>query len=112
MSDWFLNLPVLWMAVVVLGAVYVMTAAIYMVVTAFAVQERARALKAISPGMLPIRHLRVAGWISSRAGLERRGSRAWGREPGGECPACGGDPCQRVSGRDRHARTRSRARPY
>jgi hypothetical protein len=50
MSDWILNLPVLWMAVVVLGAIYLMTAAIYLVVTALAVAERARAFKAISPG--------------------------------------------------------------
>jgi hypothetical protein len=53
MSDWILNLPVLWMAVVILGAIYVATAGIYVLVTALAVQERARAFKAISPGMLP-----------------------------------------------------------
>ena len=53
MSDWILNLPVLWMAVVVLGAVYLVTAGIYLVVTALAVNERARAFKAISPGILP-----------------------------------------------------------
>lgn len=53
MSDWLLNLPVLWMAVVILGATYLLTAAIYVVVTALAVGERARAFKAISPGTLP-----------------------------------------------------------
>ena len=53
MSDWILNLPVLWMAVVVLAAIYLATAGIYLVVTALAVAERARAFKAISPGMLP-----------------------------------------------------------
>lgn len=53
MSDWILNLPVLWMSVVILGAIYVATAGIYLLVTTLAVQERARAFKAISPGMLP-----------------------------------------------------------
>jgi hypothetical protein len=51
-GDGILNLPVLWMAVVVLGAIYALTAGIYLLVTALAVQERARAFKAISPGML------------------------------------------------------------
>jgi len=53
MSDWILNLPVLWMSVVILAAIYVATAGIYLLVTKLAVQERARAFKAISPGMLP-----------------------------------------------------------
>src|SRR5262245_37306266 len=53
MSDWLLNLPVLWMTLVILGAVYLATAGIYVVLTALAVNERARAFKAISPGMLP-----------------------------------------------------------
>ena len=33
MSDWLLNLPVLWMAVVVFAAIYLLTASIYWVVT-------------------------------------------------------------------------------
>jgi Protein of unknown function (DUF4239) len=53
MSDWLLNLPVLWMAVVVFAATYFLTAGIYWVVTRLAVNDRARAFKAISPGMLP-----------------------------------------------------------
>src|SRR4029078_6447580 len=53
MSDWILNLPVLWMSVVILAAIYVATAGIYLVVTKLAVQERARAFNAISPGMRP-----------------------------------------------------------
>ena len=53
MSDWILNLPVLWMGGVILAAIYVATAGIYLVVTKLAVQERARAFTAISPGMLP-----------------------------------------------------------
>jgi len=53
MSDWILNLPVLWMGVVILGAVYAATAAMYLLVTALADEDRTRVFKAISPGMLP-----------------------------------------------------------
>ena len=53
MGDWLLNLPVLAMGAVILGLIYLATAAIYWVVTWLAVGERARAFKAISPGMLP-----------------------------------------------------------
>ena len=52
-SEWLLNLPVLWMAVVVFAATYLLTASIYWVVTRLAVDDRARAFKAVSPGMLP-----------------------------------------------------------
>jgi hypothetical protein len=52
-SDWLLNLPVLWMAVVVFAATYLLAASIYWVVTRLAVNDRARAFKAVSPGMLP-----------------------------------------------------------
>src|SRR5262245_44607326 len=53
MSDWLLNLPVVWMAVVVFGIVYICTAALYLLITKLAVGDRARSFKAISPGMLP-----------------------------------------------------------
>jgi hypothetical protein len=53
MSDWLLNLPVPWMALVVFGATYLVAASIYWVVTRLAVNDRARAFKALSPGMLP-----------------------------------------------------------
>ena len=53
MSDWLLNLPVLWMAVVVFAATYLLTAVVYWVVTRLAVNDRAQAFKAVSPGMLP-----------------------------------------------------------
>ena len=53
MSDWLLNLPILWMSVVILGVIYAVAAGIYVLVTALAVGERARAFKAVSPGMLP-----------------------------------------------------------
>ena len=53
MIDWLLNLPVLWMGATILGAIYVVTAGLYLLITALAVGERARAFKAISTGMLP-----------------------------------------------------------
>jgi hypothetical protein len=53
MTDWILNLPVLWMTVVILGAIYLVTAGMYLVVTKLAVNERARAFKAISPACCP-----------------------------------------------------------
>ena len=53
MSDRLLNLPVLWMAVVVFAAIYLLAASTYWVVTRLAVNDRARAFKALSPGMLP-----------------------------------------------------------
>jgi hypothetical protein len=52
-GDWLLNLPVVWMAVVVFAATYLLAASIYWVVITLAVNDRARAFKALSPGMLP-----------------------------------------------------------
>lgn len=53
MGNWLLGLPVVWMAVVVLGATYLVTAAIYLVVTKLATGDRAKAFTAVSPGVLP-----------------------------------------------------------
>ena len=53
MGDWLLNLPVLWMAVVVFAATYLLAASIYWIVTRLALNDRARAFKSVSPGMLP-----------------------------------------------------------
>ena len=52
MGDWLLNLPLVWMAVVVFAATYLLTASIYWIVTRLAVNDRARAFKALSPGLL------------------------------------------------------------
>jgi hypothetical protein len=52
MSDWLHNLPVIWMALVVFGATYVTAGLTYAAVKALAVGERARAFKAVSPGIL------------------------------------------------------------
>src|ERR1700735_3234259 len=53
MSDWFHSLPISWMALIVFGFTYFVVALIYVVVGILAVGERARAFKAVSPGMLP-----------------------------------------------------------
>jgi hypothetical protein len=53
MSDWLHDLPIVWMALVVLGFTYLLAAGIYGLVTILAKGERARAFKVISPGMLP-----------------------------------------------------------
>ncbi len=53
MSNWLLSLPVLGMGVLILAAIYAVTAAIHSSITALAVGERGRAFKAISPGVLP-----------------------------------------------------------
>jgi len=53
MGDWWLNLPLVWMAVVVFAGTYLLAASIYWVVIRLAVNDRARAFKALSPGMLP-----------------------------------------------------------
>ena len=52
MSDWLHGLPVLWMAILVFGFTYLVTAGIYAVIAVFAVGERARSFKAIAPGLL------------------------------------------------------------
>jgi hypothetical protein len=53
MNDWLHNLPLVWMALVVFAAIYVITAVIYAVVIGLAAGERGRAFKTVSPGMLP-----------------------------------------------------------
>jgi hypothetical protein len=53
MGDWFVNLPLAGMALVVFVASYLLGGGVYLVVTRLAVNDRARAFKAVSPGMLP-----------------------------------------------------------
>ncbi|HYC33550.1 MAG TPA: hypothetical protein VEB59_14775 [Gemmatimonadales bacterium] len=53
MGDWLFNLPVFPMAAIILGAIYLATAALYYAIMRLGTGERARAFKAISPGMLP-----------------------------------------------------------
>jgi len=53
MSDWLHSLPLAWMALIVFGFTYLLTAGIIAAVSVLAVGERARSFKAISPGILP-----------------------------------------------------------
>jgi Protein of unknown function (DUF4239) len=53
MFDWLPNLPVVWIAVVAFAGMALLTAGIYAVVMRLAQGERAAALGAVSPGMLP-----------------------------------------------------------
>jgi Protein of unknown function (DUF4239) len=53
MNDWLHNLPLVWMALLIFGATYLVTAAIYYIVTAVAIGEGPRHFKAVSAGILP-----------------------------------------------------------
>jgi len=53
MIDWLLNLPPIWMALIIFACTYLAAAIILGVITGLARGERARAFKALSPGMLP-----------------------------------------------------------
>src|SRR3954463_2269573 len=52
MSDWFANLPIVWMVLLVFGLTYALAASICAVVVALARGARASVFKAVSPGML------------------------------------------------------------
>lgn len=52
MSNWINALPVGWMALIVFGGVFLVTAGIYRVVLHLATDERARGFKGVSAGML------------------------------------------------------------
>jgi len=52
MNDWFHNLPVIWMAVVVFTAVYLSTGAIFAIIMLLATGARARVFQGASPGLL------------------------------------------------------------
>src|SRR5262249_62157293 len=67
MSDWVHGLPVVVMAVVLFGITYAVTAVIYGMVMVLAVGERARAFKAVSPGMLPPMGIFVALFVAFTA---------------------------------------------
>jgi Protein of unknown function (DUF4239) len=53
MAEWFFNLSVPWMALVIFLATYLIAGSVDLVVTRLAVNERAKGFKAVSPGMLP-----------------------------------------------------------
>src|SRR5215468_4293339 len=53
MTNWLYNLHIGWMALFIFTATYCVAAAVYLIVIGLAVGDRARAFKALSPGMLP-----------------------------------------------------------
>lgn len=53
MANWVFNLPVPWMAFAIFLGTYLAAAVLFLVVMRLAVNDRARAFKALSPGMLP-----------------------------------------------------------
>jgi Protein of unknown function (DUF4239) len=68
MIDSLGKLPVIWIAVLVLAGMALLTAAIYAAVMRLADGERAEALKAVSPGMLPpmgILFALIVGFLAS-----------------------------------------------
>jgi hypothetical protein len=67
MSDWLHGLPVLWMAILVFGFTYLVTAGIYAVIAVFAVGER-RSWVAVALGC----DLRSFHGFHRRPGLDRQ----------------------------------------
>ena len=53
MFDWLPNLPLIWIALIVLAGMALVTTVIYLIAMRLAEGERAEALQAVSPGMLP-----------------------------------------------------------
>lgn len=86
MGNWMLSLPVVWMGALILGATYAVTAIIYMVVMRLATEERGRAFKVISPGILSplaIVFALLVGFLAAQVWSESdRASTAVNREAG------------------------------
>jgi hypothetical protein len=63
-GDWVLNLRMPWMALVIFATTYLIAGGVYLVVTRLAVNERAKAFKAVTPRVLsrraPIAAVRAA----------------------------------------------------
>src|SRR5215471_14659425 len=53
MGDWFFNLSLAGMALLIFPATYLVAGCVDLVVTRLAVNEQAKGFKAVSPGMLP-----------------------------------------------------------
>ena len=54
MGNWFFNLSVPWMALIIFLAAYIIAGSVDLVVSRLAVNERAKGFKAVSPGVLPV----------------------------------------------------------
>jgi hypothetical protein len=72
MSDWFHDLAVPWMALLIFGVTYLIAAAVYAVVSVLAVAERARVQGCLTRYVASARHhLQPFRRIYRRPGLER-----------------------------------------
>ena len=74
MNDWFHELPVLWMALLVFGITYLLALGIHAGVAALARSGRAKSFKSVSPGMLPPLGIIFGLFVAfiAAAGLERQ----------------------------------------
>jgi len=73
MNDWFHELPVLWMALLVFGITYLLALAIHAGVAALAKSGCAKSFKAFSPSMLPPLGILFGLFVAfTAAGLERQ----------------------------------------
>ncbi|MBR0711029.1 DUF4239 domain-containing protein [Bradyrhizobium liaoningense] len=84
MNDWLHNLPVPLMALVIFGFTYLLAAVVFVSIALVATEERAKSLKAISPGMLPVLGIIFGLFVAFIAaqvwGDSDRGSAAVSRE--------------------------------
>ena len=64
-ADWLLNLPVVLMAIVVFAGAYLVAWIVYFAVMRLAVNDRAKAFKRVSPGMLPPLGITFGLWSAS-----------------------------------------------
>ena len=70
MADWFFNLPVPWMALIVFVVTFVIAGGVYFVVTRLAETDWAAAFKAVSPGLLPVLGFCALNWLHRSRSLE------------------------------------------
>ena len=74
MNDWFHELPVLWMALLVFGITYLLAVGIHAGVAALGRSGSAKSFKSVSPGMLPPLGIIFGLFVAfiAAAGLERQ----------------------------------------
>src|SRR5262245_18823712 len=89
MGNWLLILPVVWMAVIVFSGTYLVSWLIQSIVMRLAVGERAKALKEAFPrhAAAARHHIRSAGRLHRRSGVERLGEGKGRRCERGERPS-------------------------
>ena len=74
MNDWFHELPVPWMALLVFGITYLLALGIHVGVAPLVRSRRAKSFKSVSPGMLPPLGIIFGLFVAfiAAAGLERQ----------------------------------------